>query len=51
MQLALAYSTVYQLGLQPAGIRQAVDRSRNNSRLGMVNIEAFITAVLDTVGR
>ena len=46
VQLALAYSTVFHLGLDQAGIQGAIYTA---SASGMVNIDTFIQAVLDYI--
>ena len=47
VQLALAYSTVFHLGLDQAGIQGAIYSAMDNR--GMVNIDTFIQAVLDYI--
>ena len=46
VQLALAYSTVFHLGLDQAGIQGAIYSA---SGRGVVNIDTFIQAVLDYI--
>ena len=48
VQLALAYSTVYYLGLDQGGIRGAINWARSQDiKMGMVNIDKFIMAAMD----
>ena len=50
VQLSLAYSTVFYLGMDQGGIRGAIDCARDHSdRLGMVNIDKFIQAIVDYI--
>ena len=50
VQLSLAYSTVFYLGMDQGGIRGAIDCAMDHSgRLGMVNIDKFIQAILDYI--
>ena len=45
--LSTAYSTVYQLGLDPGSILAAVNMAKSvDIRHGLVNIEMFIHCVL-----
>ena len=50
VQLALAYSTVYHLGLDQGGISGAIGRARDtDGSMGMVHIERFIQATLEYI--
>ena len=50
VQLALAYSTVYHLGLDKVGIRGAIGRARDtDGSMWMVHIERFIQATLEYI--
>ena len=50
VQLALAYSTVYHLGLYQGGIRGAIERARNTGGgMGRVHIGTFIQAKLEYI--
>ena len=47
VQLALAYSTVYYLGLDQGGIRGAINYARSQDmKMGMVNIDKFVLALI-----
>ena len=47
VQLALAYSTVYHLGMDQGGIREAVEWALDREvNVGMASIERFIEAIL-----
>ena len=47
VELSLAYSTVYHLGLESGVITSSVNLARSTDiRHGLVNIEAFISALL-----
>ena len=48
VDLSLAYSTVYHLGLDQGGITGAVNLARSGDiRKGLVNIQAFIQAIME----
>ena len=50
VQLSLAYSTVFHLGLDQAGIKEAIFVSRGQRGEGVrVNIDTFINTILDYV--
>ena len=50
VQLALAYSTVYHLGMDQGGIREAVEWALDKEKnMGMASIERFIEAILDCI--
>ena len=48
VQLSLAYSTVYYLGLDQGGIRGAINHARSQDiKMGLVNINRFLQALVD----
>ena len=48
VQLSMAYSTVYSMCMGQGTIREAVEGAREQDR-GMVNIEQFITAIVEYI--
>ena len=48
VQLSMAYSTVYSMGMDQGSIREAVEGAREQGR-GMVNIEQFISAIMQFI--
>ena len=50
VQLALAYSTVFYLGVDQGGIKGAINWARSQDiKMGMVNIDKFVQALRDNV--
>ena len=50
VQLTLAYSTVYSLGIDQGGTREAIDFAMDNDvKIGMVNIDKCIQAILEYI--
>ena len=50
VQLSMAYSTVYYLGLDQGGIRGAINWVRSQDiKMGMVNIDKFVIALMENI--
>ena len=50
VQLSLAYSTVFYLGLDQGGIRGAINWARSQDiKMGMVNIDKFVQALMENI--
>ena len=50
VQLSMAYSTVYYLGLDKGGIRGAINYARSQDiKMGMVNIDKFVAALIENI--
>ena len=50
VQLCLAYSTVYYLGLDQGGIRGAINYARSQDiKMGMVSIDKFVLALMENI--
>ena len=50
VQLSMAYSTVYYLGLDKRGIRWAINWARSQDiKMGLVNIDKFVIALIENI--